>query len=85
LDVAGYRVDETLASRKYQPTPENFLNDAGEIEAYEIHAGRIHYRVAAPAFSYVDGVDRAVHPRPPILGTPLVKIHARFAGCGCRL
>jgi adenosylcobyric acid synthase len=80
LDIeVDFEPQKTLARRRYAPTPENFLTNQGEIEGYEIHAGRITYHGAQPAFVHPGGVDGAVHPRRAILGT---LIHDVFANSG---
>jgi adenosylcobyric acid synthase len=70
LDIeVQFAEEKTLARRTYSPTPDNFLADAGQVSGYEIHSGSITYRSAKPAFTYPGGVDGAVHPTRPILGT----------------
>jgi adenosylcobyric acid synthase len=77
LDIeVDFQPQKTLARRKYAPTPENYLAEAGDVEGYEIHTGNITYHGAQSAFVYPGGVDGAVHPSRPILGT---LIHDMFA------
>lgn len=58
-----------LVRRVYTPSRANFLVSAGPVQGYEIHMGRIHYGNADPAYSHPTGLDGAVHPSRPILGT----------------
>ena len=70
LDVdVRFEPEKTLIRRTYEPTPENFLFDAGAVSGYEIHSGIVAYKNAKPAFIHETGVDGAVHHALPIFGT----------------
>ena len=70
LDVeVHFEQEKTLVRRTYTPSRTNFLAEAGPVVGYEIHSGTIKYGSVESAFSHPDGLDGAVHPNRPILGT----------------
>ncbi|MFZ4683869.1 MAG: cobyric acid synthase, partial [Terrimicrobiaceae bacterium] len=80
LDIdVHFEPEKTLVRRTYSPRPTNFLADAGTLDGYEIHAGRVAYRGAQPAFDFPGGTDGATHGSLPILGTMIHDIFANPA------
>lgn len=64
-----FKRQKTVVNREYSPTPQNPFHLSGIVKGYEIHCGDVELGDCHPLYQFQGGVDGAIHPNKPIMGT----------------